>query len=77
VEDAKKSRSGFGFGEGREEMQSTGPLAMVRLNKNPGPGSYELGDTLNKGSYSLRPRTHDSHSDRTRSPGPGTCKFLK
>lgn len=57
-------------------MQSTGPLAMVRLNKNPGPGSYELGDTLNKGAYSLRPRTHDSHSDRSRSPGPGSCTFL-
>jgi hypothetical protein len=39
-------------------MQATGPLAVVRLNKNPGPGSYDHKDTLNKGAYSLRPRTH-------------------
>ncbi len=32
--------TGFGFGKGREEMEATGPLATVKINKNPGPGSY-------------------------------------
>lgn len=58
MDDAKKNRKGFGFGEGRDEMQATGPLSVVRLNRNPGPGSYDHKDTLNKGAYSLRPRTH-------------------
>ena len=54
-------------------MQATGSLAMVRLNKNPGPGSYELGNTLSKGSFSLRPRTqYDNHGGK-RVPGPGSC----
>lgn len=55
-------------------MQATGPLAMVRLNKNPGPGSYELGDTLSKGSFSLRPKTHYDNNEGRRVPGPGNCR---
>lgn len=55
-------------------MQSTGPLAIAKLNKNPGPGSYELGNTLQKGSFSLRPRTHNDNQQRKRVPGPGSCK---
>ena len=49
---------GFGFGKGREEMEATGPLATVKLNKNPGPGSYELGTTLSKSAYSLNGKPH-------------------
>lgn len=73
-EEGKGERTGFGFGEGREEMQATGPLAMVRLNKNPGPGAYDLGNTLQKGSFSLRPRTHYDTNGGRRVPGPGSCK---
>ena len=57
-------------------MQSTGPLAQVRLNKNPGPGSYELGDTLHKGAFSLRPKTQEVNSGRIIPPGPGSCILL-
>ena len=56
-------------------MQPTGPLSMVRRNKNPGPGSYELGDTLYKGSFSLRPKTHYDTNGGKRVPGPGSCIY--
>ncbi len=49
-------RKGFGFGKGREEMTATGPLVMVRRNKNPGPNSYKLPSTLDKLSYSFTSR---------------------
>lgn len=74
-EESKEDRTGFGFGEGREEMQATGPLAMVRLNRNPGPGSYELGNTLHKGDFSMRPRTHYDTNGGRRVPGPGSCTY--
>jgi hypothetical protein len=64
---------GFGFGEGREEMQCTGPLANVRINRNPGPGSYELPSTLSKSSYSFRERTHLENDESRKVPGPGNC----
>jgi hypothetical protein len=35
-----KSVKGFCFGEGRDEMTITGPLAETINNKNPGPGAY-------------------------------------
>ncbi len=34
-------------------MEATGPLATVKINKNPGPGTYEMGSTLTKSAYSL------------------------
>ncbi len=39
-------------------MEATGPLASVKVNKNPGPGSYEIGSTLSKSSYSLTGKHH-------------------
>jgi len=40
-------------------MEVTGPLANVKLNKNPGPGSYELKSTLTKSGYSLTKKPHE------------------
>jgi hypothetical protein len=45
---------GFCFGEGREEMTITGPLAETINNKNPGPGAYEPLKKTGKIAYSLR-----------------------
>lgn len=39
-------------------MQSTGPLSIIRTNKNPGPGTYDIPSTLSKSAYSFRERTH-------------------
>lgn len=56
-------------------MQCTGPLANVRTNKNPGPGTYELPSTLSKSSYSFRERTHIENDEQKKVPGPGNCKI--
>lgn len=72
-DEAKEHKVGFGFGEGREEMQCTGPLSIVRTNKNPGPGSYELPSTLVKSSYSFRERNHMENDESRKVPGPGNC----
>jgi hypothetical protein len=50
---------GFGFGKGREEMELTGPLATIKVNRNPGPGSYEINSTLTKSAYSLTSKPHE------------------
>ena len=55
---APNATHGFGFGKGREEMEVTGPLATVKVNRNPGPGSYEVGTTLSKSAYSLTGKLH-------------------
>lgn len=39
-------------------MEVTGPLASVRVNKNPGPGSYKLDSTLAKSAYSLAGKSY-------------------
>lgn len=35
-------KKGFAFGESRENMVITGPLVNTIINKNPGPGNYEI-----------------------------------
>jgi hypothetical protein len=61
-----------GFGKGREEMEATGPLASVRTNKNPGPGSYEHNSTLSRSAYSLTRKPHEEDKERMKMPGPGS-----
>lgn len=41
------------FGESRHKMESTGPLAVLKRNTNPGPGSYQLRSTLSQSAYSF------------------------
>jgi hypothetical protein len=53
-DESKSHKKGFGFGEGREEMETTGILSAIRNNKNPGPGAYEMPNTLSKISFSIR-----------------------
>ncbi len=52
-------------------MEATGPLATVKVNKNPGPGSYEIGTTLSKSAYSLTGKPHEEDRERMKMPGPG------
>lgn len=53
-------------------MEATGPLASVKVNKNPGPGSYDMGTTLSKSAYSLTGKPHEEDKEKMRIPGPGT-----
>lgn len=52
-------------------MEATGPLASVRVNKNPGPGSYEQNSTLSKSAYSLTRKPHEEDKEKMKIPGPG------
>lgn len=57
-------------------MQATGPLALVRNNKNPGPGNYPIRSTLTKSSYSFGgSNARDSH-EQSNVPGPGNCTAI-
>jgi hypothetical protein len=40
-------------------MEATGPLASVKKNKNPGPGTYPVSSTLAKGAFSLTGKVHE------------------
>lgn len=53
-------------------MEATGPLASVKVNKNPGPGSYDVGTTLSKSAYSLTGKPHEEDKEKMRIPGPGS-----
>lgn len=53
-------------------MEATGPLANVRLNKNPGPGSYEQNSTLSKSAYSLTKKPQEEDKEKMKIPGPGS-----
>ena len=53
-------------------MEVTGPLASVRVNKNPGPGSYETPSTMTRSAYSLTRKPHEEDKEKMRIPGPGT-----
>lgn len=54
-----KVKKGYCFGEGREEMTVTGPLAEMINNKNPGPGSYEPMKKGSKVAFSIRGKIKD------------------
>jgi hypothetical protein len=65
--------NGFGFGKGREEMAYTGPLAEVIVNKNPGPGTYQLPRTLSNSTFSLTGKpNYNEDREKSKVPGPGT-----
>ena len=53
-------------------MEVTGPLASVRVNKNPGPGSYESNSTISRSAYSLTKKPHEEDKEKKNIPGPGT-----
>lgn len=53
-------------------MEATGPLASVKVNKNPGPGSYKIASTLSKSTFSLNGKPHEEDKEKIKMPGPGT-----
>lgn len=53
-------------------MEVTGPLAAVKVDKNPGPGSYRLNSTLSKSAYTLSGKPHEEDREKQKLPGPGT-----
>lgn len=71
-----KKGKGYCFGEGREEMTVTGPLAEMINNKNPGPGSYEPMKRASKVAFSIRGKIKDPITEAEKVPGPGTCTFI-
>jgi len=44
----------------------------VKVNKNPGPGSYKINSTLSKSAYSLNGKPHEEDKEKLKIPGPGT-----
>jgi hypothetical protein len=70
IED-KQAKGGFSFGESREKMMLTGPLANAIQNKNPGPGNYESKNQRSKISYSLAARIKHEDKEQIAVPGPG------
>jgi len=42
-------------------MELTGPLATIKVNRNPGPGSYEINSTLTKSVFSLTSKPHQEN----------------
>ncbi len=52
-------------------MEVTGPLVSAIKNKNPGPGSYEIPSTNQKGSFSLTGRKDEVNKEKNKMPGPG------
>ena len=80
--EATAQRKGTQFGESRQvelcsiqNMMSTGPLSTIKLNKNPGPGAYELRSTLSKSTYSFNAGTNLENKEQAMVPGPGKCTF--
>jgi len=53
----------------------TGPFVGTLKNRNPGPGNYELGSTLNKTSYSMFGRISIEDKEKLKIPGPGFCIY--
>jgi len=56
-------------------MTMTGPFVGTLKNRNPGPGNYELGSTLNKTSYSMFGRISIEDKEKLKIPGPGFCIY--
>ncbi|CAM6002317.1 unnamed protein product [Sphagnum balticum] len=52
-------------------MEVTGPLASVKINKNPGPGCYPISSTLSKSTFTLTGKLHEEDKDKLKIPGPG------
>lgn len=67
----KEHNKGFGFGNSRENMVITGPLAETINNKNPGPGAYEIPTTKSRCFYSMKGKRREPQAENT--PGPGNC----
>eukprot|EP00828_Plagiopyla_frontata_P032992 TRINITY_DN42891_c0_g1_i1.p2 TRINITY_DN42891_c0_g1~~TRINITY_DN42891_c0_g1_i1.p2 ORF type:complete len:220 (-),score=20.43 TRINITY_DN42891_c0_g1_i1:72-731(-) len=61
---------GFSFGGSRDQSKNSGIYNQIKT-ENPGPGQYDLRSTLNKMSYSMRPKTSNPKS-KERVPGPGS-----
>lgn len=55
-------KKGFSFGESRDKMMVTGPLANTKSNKNPAPGHYEIKNTRSEIFYSLSSKIE--HQDK-------------
>ena len=53
-------------------MEATGPLASVRSNKNPGPGTYEYSSTNSHSAFSLTNNPVEEDKEKLKIPGPGT-----
>jgi len=53
-------------------MEITGPLANVKINKNPGPGTYPIPSALSKSTYSLGGKIVEEDKEKMKIPGPGT-----
>ena len=58
-------------------MEITGPFMETIQNKNPGPGSYEQNNCLNKITFALRGKNYEEDQEKLKIPGPGTCKINK
>ena len=54
--DLSKDR-GKSMGTSRDKMKTNSILGII--NKNPGPGTYELKSTLSDIKYSMRPETNN------------------
>ena len=67
------NKKGFGFGCSRDDMEITGPFVSTKMNKNPGPGSYEQKSTLNKTFFTFRGKNHRENKEKKQIPGPGSC----
>ncbi len=39
-------------------MDITGPLATIKANKNPGPGTYNIDNSFSKISFTMGVRTN-------------------
>ena len=52
-------------------MEATGPLAGVKVNKNPGPGSYAVPSALKKSAYTLGGKAYEENKEKLKIPGPG------
>lgn len=46
-------------------------MSTIKVNKNPGPGSYELNSTLEKSAYTLTSKPHEEEKSKLKVPGPG------
>lgn len=56
-------------------MEVTGPFVKSKLNKNPGPGSYQHRSQLSQGAFSLRGKNYQEDKEKLKIPGPGKCTF--
>jgi hypothetical protein len=57
-------------------MEVTGPFVGALKNKNPGPGVYEIKNTIDPNSFSMRGKNYELDHEKLKIPGPGTCNEL-